>query len=234
MKNIAFRPAEQMLLTAIGIALLAFPAALLSGCGSSTDNPVLANHDKPLDAKPAEEPAPSKTPPAPLRVPDNAHIQVRLLQSISSRNASSGDAFDAELSAPIRAEDRIIFSRGTRVRGRVVNASPSGRLHNPGSLTLTLDSIQDSTGRWIPLSTTSVSARGKAHTKRNATLIGGGTGLGALIGGIAGGGKGAAIGAASGAGAGTAGAYATGRKDVTFSAEKKLTFRTIQELVVNR
>ena len=65
------------------------------------------------------------------------------------------------------------------------------------------------------------------------TLIGGGTGLGALIGGLAGGGKGAAIGAGVGAGAGTAGAYATGKKDVVFGAERRLTFKTTEDVVVN-
>jgi hypothetical protein len=54
--------------------------------------------------------------------------------------------------------------------------------------------------------------------------IGGTAAVGALIGGLAGGGKGAAIGAGAGAGAGTVGAAATGKKDVSYSAEDKLSF----------
>ena len=51
------------------------------------------------------------------------------------------------------------------------------------------------------------------------TKIGGGTALGALIGGIAGGGKGAAIGAGAGGAAGTGVAAATGKEEAIIPAE---------------
>ena len=55
---------------------------------------------------------------------------------------------------------------------------------------------------------------------------------GALIGGLAGGGKGALIGSMVGAGGGTTAAYATGKKDVGFGVERRLTFRTTQPVNV--
>ncbi|MGZ4814114.1 MAG: hypothetical protein ACXVZV_01805, partial [Terriglobales bacterium] len=82
----------------------------------------------------------------------------------------------------------------------------------------------------IPIETSTLFAKGANHNKRNAALIGGGAGAGALIGGLAGGGKGALIGGVVGAGAGTGGAYATGKKDVAFGAERRLTFRLTQPL----
>ena len=53
----------------------------------------------------------------------------------------------------------------------------------------------------------------------NIAVIGGGSGLGAVIGALAGGGKGALIGAGAGAAAGTAGAAATGKREVGVAAE---------------
>ncbi len=208
--------------------------AALSACGSSSDKSVLANrkdptaiddHDKAI-ASPADVSSP-------LTVPEGTPIHVRLLNSISSASASAGEECDGTLGAPIEVGPNLAFPRGVRVRVRVVDAKPSGRLHDSGTLRLTLSSIATPSGKWIPVTTTSVRVRGKNHNRRNLTLIGGGAGVGALIGGIAGGGKGAAIGAASGAAAGTAGAYATGRKEATLSAEAKLTFRTLNQIVLN-
>ncbi len=74
--------------------------------------------------------------------------------------------------------------------------------------------------------------KGGSHKKRNLGVIGGGAGAGALIGGITGGGVGAAVGSAIGGGGGTAVAYGTGKKDVAFGVERRLTFKLTQPLSV--
>jgi hypothetical protein len=63
-------------------------------------------------------------------------------------------------------------------------------------------------------------------------MIGGGTGLGMLIGGLAGGGKGMAIGGLAGGGAGTATAGLTGNCDLDIPAESIMHFRLAHDLVV--
>ncbi len=207
-------------------------AALTWGCGSSSKASVLANQKK-VVAIPNQPESTDQEPVAEsnvLRIPRNTSFHVRLLQSISSRSASSGEELHAELSAPVSVAGIQAFPKGAPARCRVVAARPSGRLHKPGYLRLTLESVQDADGNWMPVSTTSVALSGRSHKRRNWTLIGGGSGVGALIGGLAGGGKGLAIGAASGAGAGLAGAFATGKKDVTLPAESQLTFKTLHEL----
>ena len=188
-------------------------------------------------AEPGSEGQPGAVPRHSARVepeslPQGKTLQVRLLATLSSRNATPGQSFDAELAVPVVVDGRTVLPKSTRVRGRVVSARPSGRLHNSGYLRLTLDAVRAPDGKWVNISTTSVRAEGKSHEKRNLALIGGGTGVGAVIGAIAGGGKGAAIGAASGAGAGTAGAYATGKRDVSFPAESRLSFATVRPAVI--
>jgi len=87
-------------------------------------------------------------------------------------------------------------------------------------------------GKNYKIETSSIERQGTSHENRNAELIGGGAGLGALIGGLAGHGKGAVIGAAAGAGAGTAGAAATGKKDASVPAETALSFRLTSALQI--
>ena len=202
---------------------------LLAGCSSKTSASAAAPSETANSGN--VSPAPEQRSPGPVTIPGGT-LTVRLLESISSQSASPGQHFDAELDAPVIIGGRTILPRGTPLRGRVVSARSSGRLHNPGYLRLTLDSIKAPSGNWVTIKTTSIGAQGKSHKKRNLALIGGGTGLGATIGAIAGGGKGAAIGAISGAGAGTAGAYATGKKDVTFAAENRLSFTIVREILI--
>lgn len=181
--------------------------------GTKTD----ATESKGLFSHPAES----------FTVPSGTPLTVRLQSAVSSESANAGDKFDAVLDAPLEVNGKTVAPAGAAVTGRVVAAEKSGRLENPGMIQLALSSITVN-GKAIPVSSSSVIARGASHKKRNLGWIGGGAAGGALIGGLAGGGKGALIGGLVGAGAGTGGAYATGKKDVAFGAERRLSFRLTQ------
>ena len=160
----------------------------------------------------------------PLTIPAGTMITVRLQQSLSSASSRPGERFDAVIDQPVAVGNRILLPVGTVVSGHVTVARRSGRLRHPGELGLALDSV--SLGqRQFPLTTASVVARGRSHKKRNWAWIGGGAGGGALIGALAGGGKGALIGGPIGAAAGTTTAFITGKRDVGFGAERRVTFR---------
>jgi hypothetical protein len=166
-----------------------------------------------------------------ITVPAGTPITVRLQNAVSSASSNAGDGFDAVLDAPLVVAGKTLAPAGANVKGRVVAAKSSGHLKDPGMIQLALASITID-GKEVPVASSSVIARGSSHEKRNWAMIGGGTGAGALIGGLAGGGKGALIGSAVGAGAGTTTAYATGKKDVGFGAERRLTFRLRDAVVL--
>jgi len=129
----------------------------------------------------------------------------------------------------VQVDGKDVIPSGASASGTVTDAKPLGRFKGGASLAVRLTSINVN-GTDRPIETSSVMRSEKGKGKRTATMVGGGAGLGALIGGLAGGGKGAAIGALAGAGAGTAGTAFTGNKDVVLPAETALSFKLDQPL----
>ena len=159
-------------------------------------------------------------------VPAGTRITVRTDSQINSATAHTGQSFHANLVRDLVLEGKTIAKAGAPVKGKVTYAKSSGRLHNPGLLTIRLTSLQLANGKTLMLSTSGFRAKGKSHTKSNVTKIGGGAAAGALIGGVAGGGKGALIGTAAGAGVGTGVAAATGKEEAVIHAETAIAFTT--------
>jgi hypothetical protein len=222
------------------LALVVPITLLVVGCGRQSRTPAIAA-DSPtqntvqVSSRPQELPfdrsqgnqgiSPSESLlPVPHRLAAGTALTIRLQSPVSSATAQSGDGFDAVLDEPIIVGGQTVAPRGAQVTGKVLAAKSSGRLTEPGYLRLTLASISLN-GKTLPVQSSSIFVKGKSHEKRDWASIGGGTAAGALIGGLAGGGKGALIGSTVGAAGGTGYAYTTGKKDVGFGAERRLTFR---------
>jgi hypothetical protein len=156
-------------------------------------------------------------------VPAGTPIVVTLDQSVSSKDARVGDKVAASVARDVVIGGRSVIPQGSPASVHVASVRASGRLKTPARLYLRLDTITVR-GEGYSVSTHYAGGSAKSHKKRNVVAIGGGTAAGAVIGGLAGGGTGAAIGAAAGAGAGTAGAALTGKKNITFPAETRLSF----------
>ena len=180
----------------------------------------------PVEAK--KEPPP---PPPPLVVPAGTSLLVRLGSTLDTKTTQTGQPFEGTLARSVVVGNEVAIPAGAGVSGSVVDSKSPGRFKGEGVLSITLNSINiGGTPREIATSTFSQGVKGKG--KRTAVAVGGGTGAGALIGGLAGGGKGALIGGLVGAGAGTAGAAFTGNKEVQIPAETVVTFRLANSITV--
>ena len=224
----------------LSAAFLAGMLIVTSGCRSSASSSLPLQNQAATQAAKAQEPehfaqrsTPEKPSPLtkPLVAPAGTPIQVRLNGSLDTARSRPGERFTAVLAAPIVVDGETLVPSGANVEGVVRNAASSGRLKGRADLSIALDSMQIG-GSSVPLVTDTVDRTSGGHKRRNLTLIGGGSGLGALIGGLAGGGRGALIGAGAGAGAGTAGAAFTGRKQVHIPAESILIFHLRQPLQI--
>jgi len=76
----------------------------------------------------------------------------------------------------------------------------------------------------VPITTDTFAATAESSTTRDAEIVAGGAGVGAVIGAITGGGKGAGIGAITGGGAGSGVVLATRGKEIHYGPETRLNF----------
>jgi len=180
----------------------------------------------PAPAQPAGPP-----PPYNLTVPAGTELAVRVNQRIDVKHAVPGERFSGEIVEPVMRDGAVVIPKGTPVRGRIDEAHRRGHFKGRSYLELRLVSMTLN-GNEYGLDTHDTVRSKKGKGKRSAGLIGGLTGAGMLIGGIASGGVGLAIGGASGAGAGTLLAGATGNRDIVIPAESVVHFKLADQLVV--
>jgi hypothetical protein len=158
-----------------------------------------------------------------VTVPSGTALPVRLIDTIDSATAQTGDTFHATLDAPVAVDGDVVIPAHYDVEGHVVNAQASGKFAGRALLTLQLDRIKVG-DRYYNIQTDQFSQQTGSRGKNTAEKVGGGAIAGAILGGIFGGGKGAAIGSVAGAGAGGGVQAASKKPDIKLSSEKILTF----------
>jgi hypothetical protein len=169
-----------------------------------------------------------------VTIPAGTELAVRVDQTISVKASRPGDQFTGELVAPVvDGYGSVVAPKGARVRGVVDAAHKRGRFKGASVLELRLTAMNFN-GQEYPIETRDLAERKKGKGKRTAAFIGGGSGLGMLIGGVATGGTGLVIGGLAGAGAGTAAAGLTGNRDLVIPAETVVHFKLAQDVVLGR
>lgn len=166
-----------------------------------------------------------------VTAPAGAQIEVRMIDTVSSKTDPVGYKFQASLEQPLEADGATIAPKGAVVYGRLIQSRQAGTLTGSSELRLELTGLTVN-GKVVPISTSDYSVAGQSRGKQTAERTGIGAGLGAVIGALAGGGKGAAIGAAVGGGAGAASQVITRGQAVNIPSETVLDFSLAQPLTV--
>ena len=172
--------------------------------------------------------------PEDVDVPAGTSLAIRINQHISVKTTPAGSEFSGEVVEPIANRDgRVLIPKGTRVGGVVDASHKRGHFKGASILELRLTSMELH-GQRYRLDTRDNVRTKKGKGKRSAAFIGGGTGLGMLVGGLAGGGVGLAVGGLAGAGAGTAVAGMTGNRDLDIPSESIMRFRLTHDLAIRQ
>ena len=200
---------------------------------TTTAAPPAAGAPVPAPSEPTVSAVP---PPAPVNVsiPVGTTLTIRIDQRISVKTSRSGDTFTGEIVDPVLGGDNsVLVPKGSQVGGTVDVSHRRGHIKGRSLLELRLTSLTMN-GAQYPLTTRDLAESKRGKGRRSAAMIGGGSGLGMLVGGVASGGVGLVVGGLVGGGAGTAAAGLTGNRDLVIPAESIVHFRLADELVVEQ
>jgi len=190
---------------------------------------------QPAGPAPASAPAAGAAPivrPADVNIAAGTNLTIRINQHISVKTSRAGDQFDGEIVDPVVGENgSVVIPKGAPVGGVVVASHRRGHFKGSSILELRLTHLTLNGSRYR-LDTADLTRTKKGKGKRSAAFIGGGTGAGMLIGGVASGGVGLLVGGLAGAGGGTLLGGLTGNRDIDIPAESIVRFKLADNLVV--
>jgi hypothetical protein len=171
---------------------------------------------------------------AALVIPMGADLPVRTNEPIDSTKSYEGQTYSASITEDIfDTAGNVAVPAGSSAQLVVRKISRGGAIHSP-EVILDLYSVSVGTKQYQVVSSDvkETNKKGVGANARTAETVGGGSALGALVGGIFGGGKGLGIGAAAGAGGGLITEVLTRGKEVRVPAESVLRFRLEKTLVL--
>jgi hypothetical protein len=161
---------------------------------------------EPPETSPVAEPSSPAAAPEPeileVSVPAGTVLELELLTALDTSVNQVGDEIQARTLSPVSVHGEPVLPKGSYLEGRVTSVQASGKVKGRASLGFTFDRLNTRSGV-KRIRTSIVQQEADSQTKKDATIIGGAAGVGALVGGLIGGKKGAAIGATIGGAGGT-------------------------------
>src|SRR5512139_537329 len=165
------------------------------------------------------------------QLPAGTSIPVTLETSVSSATNRPEDRVDARVRADVVSGGKVVIPEGSELRGRVVSARRSGKVKGRAYLSMAFDELVVD-GKTYRIATRRIGVQAKPNHGRDAAIIGGGTGAGALVGALIDGKEGAAKGALVGAGTGTGAVLVTRGSEVTFNSGSRWRVHLAEPLVI--
>ncbi len=169
--------------------------------------------------------------PVDVHVAAGTSLAIRINQHIDVKHSRAGERFSGEVVEPVLVGNALAIPKGTHVEGVIDASHRRGHFKGRSILELRLTSM-DLGGQRYSLDTHDNVRTKKGKGKRSSAFIGGGSGLGMLVGGVASGGVGLVVGGLVGGGLGTAVGGLTGNRDIDIPAESIVRFKLADDLVV--
>lgn len=195
--------------------------------------------------QPVKPAAPSGLAAAVSTLPVGTPVRMKLETPLATSSTQAGDTFSGRVMEDVKLNNKVILPVGASLQGQVIRVSEPRRIKGKPMIQLLPEAVVLPNGQRYAISaavvdtnkinSTSVDEEGRikgpGHTDRDVMEIGAGTGVGAIIGGIAAGGKGSLIGAGIGAG-GTVIHWLTKRNSASLPAGSEIIFELSRPMVV--
>ncbi len=164
-------------------------------------------------------------------LPIGTVLPVTFETTVSSATSRAEEKVLARLREPVRVGGATL-PEGSELRGHVISVRRSGKVKGRAALSLAFTQLVAG-GKTYTLGARRISLLAPETHGKDARIIGGGAGAGAVVGAIVDGKSGAAKGALVGGGAGTGVVLATRGKEVSIPAGSRWRVRLARPLVVD-
>jgi hypothetical protein len=166
------------------------------------------------------------------QLPAETSIPITLETTHSTATSHPEDRVDARVRADVVSGGKVVIPAGSELRGSLVTVRRPGKVHGLGYMSMSFHELI-AKGKTYRISAHRIGVEAKPSHGKDAEIIGGSAGAGAVVGALVDGKGGAAKGAAIGAGAGTGAVLATRGNEVTFPAGSRWRVRLLKPVDID-